>query len=85
MNANNKPFMESYRDQYKIGDIISWKEWDAIENLGYQSTTLYGVIIKIRIKKNMYNERSVYVAEILPFGKIKTRELSLHLLNKETI
>jgi len=34
MNANNKPFMESYRDQYKIGDIISWKEWDAIENLG---------------------------------------------------
>lgn len=84
MNANNKPFMESYRDLFKVGDIVYWYEWCTKENYQYSSKIFYGAIIEMRIKKNLYNDRSVYVAEILPFGSIKTRELSLHLLKKQT-
>ena len=84
MKTNNKPFMECYRDMFNIGDIVWWSEWDVVENLGYTSTIHYGAIISIVIRKNLYNERSVWVAEILPFGRTKTRELSLHLLNKRT-
>ncbi len=76
--------MESYRNMFEVGDIVWWSEWDLVENLGYTSTVFYGAIIEIKIKKNLNNERSVYVAEILPFGQTKTRELSLHLLNKRT-
>ena len=84
MKMNNKPFMESYRNMFEVGDIVWWSEWETREDFGYRSKICYGAIIEIRIKKNLYNERSVYVAEILPFGEIKTRELSLHLLNKRT-
>ena len=84
MKTNNKPFMESYRNMFEVGDIVWWSEWDTKENYEYVSTVCYGATIEIRIKKNLYDERSVYVAEILPFGKTKTRELSLHLLNKRT-
>ena len=84
MKANDKPFMESYRSMFEVGDIVWWSEWETKENYKYSSKICYGAIIEMRIKKNLYNERSVYVAEILPFGKTKTRELSLHLLNKQT-
>jgi hypothetical protein len=76
--------MESYRNMFEVGDIVWWSEWKTMENYEYTSKIQYGAIIEIRIKKNLYNERSVYVAEILPFGQTKTRELSLHLLNKRT-
>ncbi len=76
--------MESYRNMFKVGDIVWWSEWETNENFEYTSKICHGAIIEIRIKKNLYNERSVYVAEILPFGSAKTRELSLHLLNKRT-
>ena len=84
MKTNNKPFMESYRNMFEVGDIVWWSEWETLENYQYTSKIQYGAIIEIKIKKNLYNERSVYVAEILPFGQTKTRELSLHLLNKRT-
>tara|TARA_A100001201_G_scaffold140614_1_gene134054 strand:+ start:692 stop:949 length:258 start_codon:yes stop_codon:yes gene_type:complete len=84
MKTNNKPFMESYRNMFEVGDIVWWSEWETLENYQYTSKIQYGAIIEIRIKKNLYNERSVYVAEILPFGQTRTRELSLHLLNKRT-
>lgn len=84
MKTNNKPFMESYRNMFEVGDIVWWSEWETLENYEYTSKIQYGAIIEIRIKKNLYNERSVYIAEILPFGQTKTRELSLHLLNKRT-
>jgi len=76
--------MESYRDMFEVGDIVWWSEWETLENYEYRSQVQHGAIIEIRIKKNLYNERSVYVAEVLPFGQTKTRELSLHLLNKRT-
>ena len=84
MKTNNKPFMESYRNMFEVGDIVWWSEWETLENYEYTSKIWHGAIIEIKIKKNLYNERSVYVAEVLPFGQTKTRELSLHLLNKRT-
>tara|TARA_R100001510_G_C7551100_1_gene134871 strand:+ start:312 stop:569 length:258 start_codon:yes stop_codon:yes gene_type:complete len=84
MKTNNKPFMESYRDMFQVGDIVWWSEWETLENYEYKSKIWHGAVIEIRIRKNLYNDRSVYVAEVLPFGQIKTRELSLHLLNKRT-
>ena len=82
MKTNNKPFMESYRNMFEVGDIVWWSEWETLENYEYTSKIWHGAIIEIKIKKNLYNERSVYVAEVLPFGQTKTRELSLPLLNK---
>ena len=76
--------MESYRNMFEVGDIVWWSEWETLENYQYTSKIQHGAIIEIRIKKNLYNERSVYVAEVLPFGQTRTRELSLHLLNKRT-
>ena len=76
--------MESYRNMFEVGDIVWWSEWETLENYEYTSKIWHGAIIEIKIKKNLYNERSVYVAEVLPFGQTKTRELSLHLLNKRT-
>ena len=76
--------MESYHNMFEVGDIVWWSEWETLENYQYHSKICYGAIIQIKIKKNLYNERSVYVAEVLPFGRVKTRELSLHLLNKRT-
>ena len=84
MKPNDKPFMESYRNMFEVGDIVWWSEWESEKDFQYKSRTCYGAIIEIKIRKNLYNERSVYVAEILPFGEIKTRELSLHLLKKRT-
>lgn len=83
MKTSDKSFMESYRDMFEIGDIVWWTEWETKENFEYSSKIFYGAIIEMRIKKNLYNERSVYVAEVLPFGKTRTRELSLHLLRKK--
>ena len=80
MKTNKKAFMESYRNMFEVGDIVWWSEWETNENYEYSSKICYGAIIEMRIKKNLYNDRSVYVAEVLPFGEIKTRELSLHLL-----
>lgn len=85
MKTSDKPFMECYKDAFSIGDIVQWNEWEHIENLGYSSILHHGAIINIKIKKNLYNERAVWVAEILPFGSSRTRELSLHLLTKGTI
>tara|TARA_R100001015_G_C4561001_1_gene120855 strand:- start:467 stop:724 length:258 start_codon:yes stop_codon:yes gene_type:complete len=84
MKINNEPFMESYRSMFEVGDIVWWSDWSTSEDNQYVSKICYGAIIEMRIKKNLYNERFVYVAEVLPFGSTKTRELSLHLLNKQT-
>lgn len=85
MKTSDKPFMECYKNKFEVGDIVRWNEWDHTENLGYTSVLYHGAIIDIKIKKNLYNERSVWVAVILPFGSSRTRELSLHLLTKGTI
>ena len=85
MKTSNRPFMECYKDEFKIGDIVWWNEWDIVENLGYVSHVHHGAIIKIKIQKNLYTERSLWVAEVLPFGSSTVREFSLHLLTKGTI
>ena len=85
MKSNNKPFLETYKDLFQVGDIIWWHEWKTTSEQGFISNKYYGVIIEIRIKKNLHSNRSVYVADVLPFGHIKTREISLHLINKRTI
>ena len=69
---------------FENGDIVWWNEWVRNEDDRYASKKKYGVIIEIKIKKSLYNERSVFVAIVLPFGETRTRELSLHLLNKDT-
>lgn len=85
MKTSDKPFMECYKNKFKVGDIVQWNEWDHTENLGYTSILHHGAVVDIKIKKNLYSERSVWIAVILPFGSTRTRELSLHLLTKGTI
>ena len=74
--------MESYRDDFQVGDLVTWNEWDTNENYQQIERVCNGAIIEIKIKKNFFNERPVCVAVVLPFGQSKTRELSLHLLKK---
>ena len=40
MKTNNKPFMESYRNMFEVGDIVWWSEWETKENYEYVSTDL---------------------------------------------
>ena len=84
MKTSDKPFLDSYKDNFEIGELVWWNEWDTNENYQQIPTVRHGAIIKIKVSKNFFNERPVYVAVVLPFGSTVTRELSLHLLKKRT-
>ena len=84
MNTSNKPFLDSFNNDFDVGDLVSWTEWDRTENFEYVSEMFHGAIIKIKQRKNIHSERTVWVATVLPYGCIKTRDISLHLLRKET-
>jgi len=84
MKTSNKPFLDSFADSFKVGDLVFWTEWDRTENFDYVSEMFRGAIIKIKQRKNIHSERAVWVATVLPYGLSRTREISLHLLRKET-
>ena len=77
--------MESYRNMFKVGDIVWWSEWERLENYEYTSKIQYGAIIKFVLQANLYSERFVWVAVILPFGEKDTKTINLNVLRKETI
>ena len=84
MKTTNKPFLDSFVDAFKVGDLVFWTEWDRTENFDYVSEIFRGAIIKIKQRKNIHSERAVWVATVLPYGYSRTRDISLHLLRKET-
>ena len=84
MKPTNKPFLDSFADSFNVGDLVFWTEWDRNENFQYVSEKFYGAIIKIKQRKNIHSERTVWVATVLPYGRSRTRDISLHLLRKET-
>lgn len=84
MKTTNKPFLDSFSNDFNVGDLVSWAEWDRTENFEYVSEIFHGAIIKIKQRKNIHSERAVWVATVLPYGRVKTRDISLHLLRKET-
>ena len=84
MKTSNKPFLDSFSNDFKVGDLVWWTEWDRTENFDYVSEMFRGAIIKIKQRKNIHSERAVWVATVLPYGFSRTREISLHLLRKET-
>ncbi len=84
MKPTNKPFLDSFADSFNVGDLVFWTEWDRNENFQYVSEKFYGAIIKIKQRKNIHSERTVWVATVLPYGHSRTRDISLHLLRKET-
>lgn len=84
MKTTNKPFLDSFVENFKVGDLVLWTEWDRTENFDYVSEVFRGAIIKIKQRKNIHSERAVWVATVLPYGYSGTRDISLHLLRKET-
>lgn len=82
LEMSDKPFLDSFSNDFNVGDLVSWTEWNRTENFDYVSDIFYGAIIKIKQRKNIHSERSVWVAVVLPFGRAKTVDISLHLLKK---
>lgn len=85
MKTKKEGFLSSYLEDFKIGDIVSWKEFKQDKNYDFFSFKNYGAIIKFEMTSNTYSERFVWVAIVLPFGQTKTKQINLNLLKKETI
>lgn len=85
MKIKKDGFLSSYLEDFKVGDIVSWIEYKKDENYQYISIKNYGAIIKFMMQTNLYSERFVWVAVILPFGEKDTKTINLNVLRKETI
>ena len=84
MKTSNKPFLDSFSNDFEVGDLVWWTEWERTENFKYVSEIFRGAVIEIKKRKNIHSERTVWVATILPYGRMRTKDISLHLLRKET-
>tara|TARA_X000001382_G_C3038406_1_gene137024 strand:- start:9 stop:266 length:258 start_codon:yes stop_codon:yes gene_type:complete len=84
MKTSNKPFLDSFSNDFEVGDLVWWTEWERTENFEYVSEIFRGAVIEIKKRKNIHSERTVWVATILPYGHMRTKDISLHLLRKET-
>jgi|TARA_R110000782_G_scaffold193920_2_gene283505 hypothetical protein len=84
MNTSNKPFLDSFVNDFSVGDLVTWTEWDRTDNFEYVSEVFRGAIIEVKTRKNITSERTVWVARILPYGQSRTIDIALHLLRKET-
>jgi hypothetical protein len=85
MKTNDKPFLSSYAEDFKVGDLVKWRSFDQNENYETIIADFKGVIIEISAFKQYETSRSVYYATILPFGETKTVQVALHILKKQTI
>ena len=85
METKKEGFLSSYLNDFKAGDIVSWIEHQKDENYQYSSIKKYGAIINFVMQSNLYSERFVWMAVILPFGEIDTKKINLNVLRKETI
>lgn len=84
MKTNEKGFLGSFVNDFKVGDLVTWSEFERDENFVYSSITRNGAIIKIRTRNMPYNDRYVWIADVLPFGETQTKEVYLNILRKGT-
>ena len=85
MKTNDKPLFHSFARDLKVGDLVSWRSFDQNENYETTIVEFKGAIIKIYGMKQFETGRHVYYAKVLPFGQVKTMEVPVHILKKETI
>lgn len=85
MKINDKPFLHSYKKNFKIGDLVNWAIFDVTENYDTIMTEYKGAIIDIIKIKHYETGRFVNYAVVLPYGETKTVQVPLHKLHKETI
>ena len=78
----NNIFGDSQEGKFKVGEIIRWQAWEVTEENVLQIYK-YGVLMKV-FDRNIDN-RSIKVAEILPFGEEKTIKISLILVKKSDL
>ena len=85
MKTNGEPLFHSYAENFKVGDLVTWRSFDQNENYETIISDFAGAIIRIIKIKNYEASRFVYYAVILPFGKTRTMEVPVHILKKQTI
>ena len=85
MKTNDKPLFHSYKKDFKVGDLVSWRIFDQNENYETIISDMKGAIIEILEIHNYETKRNVYYARVLPYGSTRTTEIPLHILKKETI
>tara|TARA_Y100000593_G_scaffold91146_2_gene179196 strand:+ start:1367 stop:1669 length:303 start_codon:yes stop_codon:yes gene_type:complete len=78
----NNIFGESQVDKFKIGEIVRWQGWD-IKPEKVDRIYKYGVLMSI--SDRYIDNRSIKVAEILPFGEQKPIKISLILVKKSDL
>ena len=78
----NNIFGASKEDKFKVGEIIRWQAWEITEETVLR-VCKYGVLMKVFDR--YVDNRSIKVAEILPFGEDKTIKISLILVKKSDL
>ena len=59
LEMSDKPFLDSFSNDFNVGDLVSWTEWNRTENFDYVSDIFYGAIIKIKQRINKETVRAV--------------------------
>jgi hypothetical protein len=84
MRTSKLPFLHSYAVDLNIGDLVTWKEWKKQDDTTFVSADQRGALIGFIEKPSLTKDRMVLFAVILPYGETKTREISVHLIKKDT-
>jgi len=85
MKTNGLPFLHSYGIGLDIGDLVTWKEWEKQSDTTFVSADQRGALVGFIEKPSLTKDRMVLFAVVLPYGETKTREISVHLIKKDTI
>ena len=78
----NKVLGDSQTLKFEVGEIVRWQGWD-IKPEKVDRIYKYGVLMSI--SDRYIDNRSIKVAEILPFGEQKPIKISLILVKKSDL
>ena len=80
MNTNNKAFGESFKDYFKVGDLVTWKLYKQYGNTGeIIPNQMTGVITNIY--KSKMSGRWVWYAKVFEAGTGQFYNMSLMTLS----
>jgi len=80
MKINNRPFGESFKDYFKIGDLVTWKLYKQDGNTGeIIPSQMTGVITDIYTSK--MSGRRVWYAKVFEAGTSQFYNMSLMTLS----
>ena len=83
MKTPDDSFLGSYRDKFKIGDLVFWYSWEEDESYKILTVVNRGAIIDIIDDYIGLTKRKVCMAVVLPFGETQVRMVHISSLRKQ--